>query len=388
MISIWTTLLALGIVQGLLLALVLLSFKSANRVGNRLLALMLLLFSLLLLEELLEATHLYKYYPKLLLSTFTLDAAFGPLIYLYMHSLCKRVHKKEMITHLLPIMVLSLLFFVFHFATPKGAFVWVNPQPTTFFIVLVNLKILYLVCYFFMAWLSLRRSQTTSMNQIPTNNRIQLSTLKIILMGMLILTLIIYFIFDWNIFFPDSLPASDTFTVLLITGSIYAITFITLRFPFVFSEVKPLEFYKEKIHTAQQHKNYKTSSLTPIQKEIYTQQLLERMVKEKLHRNQQIKVEDIAERMEIPSHHLSQVINEVLEKNFYEFVNFYRVQEVKEKMFDPAEAHKSLLGIALDAGFNSKASFNRVFKEFTGRTPSAYKRDQLQQQVHQKILGK
>jgi AraC-like DNA-binding protein len=377
-ISIWTTLLALGIVQGLLVAFVLLSFKSANRVGNRLLALMLLLFSFLLLEEFIEATHLYKLYPKFLLSTFPLDAAFGPLIYLYMRSLFNRVHSKEISKHLLPIIGLSLLFFVFHFATPRGAFVWVNPQPTTFFIALVNLKILYLAGYFFLAWLPLRKTQTARANQIPTNNRIQLSILKIILMGMLILTLIIYFVFDWNIFFPHSLPASDTFTVVLITGSIYAITFVALRFPFVFSEVKPLEFYKEKIHNAQQLKNYKTSSLTPIQKESYTRQLLELMANEKLHRNQQIKVEDIAERMEIPSHHLSQVINEVLEKNFYEFVNFYRVQEVKGKMFDPAEAHKSLLGIALDAGFNSKASFNRVFKEFTGYTPSAFKRGQLQ----------
>jgi AraC-like DNA-binding protein len=48
------------------------------------------------------------------------------------------------------------------------------------------------------------------------------------------------------------------------------------------------------------------------------------------------------------------------------------VKEVIERMANPSEKHKSLLGIALDAGFNSKSSFNQVFKQHTGKTPSEY----------------
>ena len=47
---------------------------------------------------------------------------------------------------------------------------------------------------------------------------------------------------------------------------------------------------------------------------------------------------------------------------------------VKELMADPKHRHRTLLALALDAGFNSKASFNRVFKDRTGLTPSAYRR--------------
>ena len=38
---------------------------------------------------------------------------------------------------------------------------------------------------------------------------------------------------------------------------------------------------------------------------------------------------------------------------------------------------KTLLGLGLDAGFNSKASFNRIFKNQTGVTPSMYIKTQI-----------
>jgi AraC-like DNA-binding protein len=34
----------------------------------------------------------------------------------------------------------------------------------------------------------------------------------------------------------------------------------------------------------------------------------------------------------------------------------------------------TILGIAFDCGFNSKSTFNSVFKQFTGLTPSGYKK--------------
>jgi AraC-like DNA-binding protein len=41
-------------------------------------------------------------------------------------------------------------------------------------------------------------------------------------------------------------------------------------------------------------------------------------------------------------------------------------------MRDPANKHLKLLSLAYDAGFNSKASFNRIFKQMINMTPSEY----------------
>ena len=69
---------------------------------------------------------------------------------------------------------------------------------------------------------------------------------------------------------------------------------------------------------------------------------------------------------------LSYVINSGFEVNFNDFVNRYRIAEVKSRLDDGAAEKDNLLGIALDAGFNSKATFNRAFKKFTGVSPKEF----------------
>lgn len=53
-------------------------------------------------------------------------------------------------------------------------------------------------------------------------------------------------------------------------------------------------------------------------------------------------------------------------------INTMRVDEFIEKANSGKYNHLSLLGLAYESGFNSKASFNRIFKELKGETPSNY----------------
>ena len=56
-------------------------------------------------------------------------------------------------------------------------------------------------------------------------------------------------------------------------------------------------------------------------------------------------------------------------QSFNDLVNSYRVAEVKRRLRTPDAQRLTLLGIALDSGFNSKTTFNRIFKQFTGYAP-------------------
>lgn len=80
---------------------------------------------------------------------------------------------------------------------------------------------------------------------------------------------------------------------------------------------------------------------------------------------------DLASSMNWSTHELSVLLNRFLKTNFYEYINSYRVEEAKERL-KQNEQRFTVLAIAFDCGFNSKASFNRIFKQKTGMTPSDF----------------
>ena len=79
----------------------------------------------------------------------------------------------------------------------------------------------------------------------------------------------------------------------------------------------------------------------------------------------------LASQTGVSKHHLSEVLNKHTGKNFYEFINEYRIAFVRERL--AAEPDRTILDIAFEAGFASKSTFNAVFKQFTGVTPSQYR---------------
>jgi len=82
---------------------------------------------------------------------------------------------------------------------------------------------------------------------------------------------------------------------------------------------------------------------------------------------------DLTRAVGVNSTVLSHLINKGFEKNFNDFINEYRINEVKSRL--RATDDETMLAIAFESGFNSKATFNRAFKKFTGRTPKEYQED-------------
>jgi putative ABC transport system permease protein len=104
-----------------------------------------------------------------------------------------------------------------------------------------------------------------------------------------------------------------------------------------------------------------------------SRRLKEAVAANRLYEDAELTLATLAVKLMIHPHDLSRIINLGLDKNFSDFINEFRVREVARKMQDPAYDRLTLLGIAYESGFNSKRTFNRVFKEMTGKTPVEYK---------------
>lgn len=94
---------------------------------------------------------------------------------------------------------------------------------------------------------------------------------------------------------------------------------------------------------------------------------------ENIYRREDISVSALAEVLALPPYQLSWVINEKMNTTFSQLVNSYRVEEVQKRLTAERESDKTILEMAYEAGFATKTSFNRVFKKFTGMTPSQYR---------------
>jgi AraC-like DNA-binding protein len=79
---------------------------------------------------------------------------------------------------------------------------------------------------------------------------------------------------------------------------------------------------------------------------------------------------DLAREVGTSENTLSRVINRSFGKSFPRLLNEYRVEDAKRMLLDPNIAIQVL---AFEVGFNSLASFNRIFKEVTGETPSQFR---------------
>lgn len=168
-----------------------------------------------------------------------------------------------------------------------------------------------------------------------------------------------------------SFEDGDNLMYITLTVIIYFLGYYGIKQKPIVSNDNPISQIET---TPTQKPKYATSSLKDIEKEKLIEQLTNSMENEKPYLNENLTLKELADKLEISPNNLSQIINEKFNKNFYEFINEYRINKVKSMLADPKNSHYSMLGIAFECGFNSKSTFNSVFKQFTGKTPTEFKK--------------
>lgn len=105
------------------------------------------------------------------------------------------------------------------------------------------------------------------------------------------------------------------------------------------------------------------------------EEVRDRVKREEWYTEPRLSRADLARRCSMSENALSQALNLGLGMNFNRFINAVRIEAVQDAL---AEGADDILGLALDVGFNSKATFNRVFKEHVGLTPTAFRTQALE----------
>lgn len=95
---------------------------------------------------------------------------------------------------------------------------------------------------------------------------------------------------------------------------------------------------------------------------------------ERIHLDPDLSFNDFVRAMGGSERSVRRLINQQLGyDHFRTFLNAWRVKEARRLLADPIRSRDKLVAIAFDSGFASLPSFNRVFREVEGRTPSAFR---------------
>jgi|GEM_PF-6498641 len=372
--------LSVGFINGLVIGVILFSLNNANRLATRIFGVIIILFSLVIGEELSEVNGLIFKFPWIFHIVDSFVLLISPLLFIYAQLITESKRKLKALDffHALPFLLFTVYLLPFYLLPEDQKLAQLDYDPSG---AISTIKVCVVATYFLVTLrfiILFEKSQR--INGFPVNNSNNIRWFRGLLISLIVigvLVIIMTITFNNGVAYPFD---PDTFSVLALSIVFYGVSIKLMRNPFIFWNIRELE-QASQAHFNQPQANintrYKTSPLTRDDMENYMQQLRSTMMHEQPYLNPELAPKDLEEITGIKVYYISQVLSEVLNKNFYEFVNAYRIEAFKKMILDKNQSHKTLLAIALEAGFNSKSSFNRIFKQYTGQTPSQFKSENL-----------
>jgi len=145
---------------------------------------------------------------------------------------------------------------------------------------------------------------------------------------------------------------------------VYVMSYLGLTRTSVFSGPE-MEVLKQTLQP-----KYRKSGLASSESAAVYRGIVDYVENERAYLDGELSLYRLASILDLSVNHASQAINEFENRNFRDFLNSRRVDEACRRLREQPDSN--LLALALDVGFNSKSSFNRAFRKFTGLTPSEF----------------
>lgn len=339
-------------------------------------------------------TGQYPEYPTFIALGFSLPLVQGPFLYLYTRQQTSSLpFKAKELLHFLPLLLSYLLFLGF-FLMPLEQKIEVFRQKGQGYETQarINIFAIYIsgIVYIVLSLDRLLKYRKNIVHQFSNTDKINFNWLLYLIIWIVVIWITIIFVQEDKWIFG----AAALFVIWLGYFGIKQVRVFSQNIPLLQVEIPSTvkenieenspagsEMHREPEESASEEDpesfKYQKSTLSEQDASQIHERLERLMVEQKPFKNPDLTLNELARSLDVHPNHLSQVINSRIKKNFYELINDRRVEEFIHLTSQPESQQFTLLSLAHDCGFNSKASFNRNFKKYTGLSPREYLKNQL-----------
>lgn len=342
-----------------------------NRLANKLLAILVILWSISALARAYQGNQLYYDHPHLL-NVFSMFAlTWYPLLFLYSKYLISSKNRFNLhdLLHFVPITLRILAYIPYYvLSAEEKLHIYTTKDQMQFYDItdhIVNLIIIVQgFVYTFLVIRKVNLYQKLIKDFYSNVDKLMLNWLRTLtILGFTSLLLGIIGTFAGGLFKSFYTGILWDLVYLIQILLIYIVGYKALRFSELFEYVSKLESVEKTIRSNNVESDISSADYKRLK--LYIEN-------EKPYLNPELSLQSLADSLDMTRHQLSSLINSNYNKSFYDLVHEFRVAETLERLKSAQSKNYTIETIAYDSGFNSKATFNRVFKKVTGKTPSAY----------------
>lgn len=363
-LDLYTFCIGLAVVDGLILAALLMTSTKPQKQANQFLGLTLLFYTLPVMRVLIQDTGFFKPYANSALFDLELLFGLGPSLYLFVKSGMNPPSQfiRRYYWHYLPVALEFCYYLTPAYKQVKHHMIrWPADIPHLLWLVEQAGAITSLLIYLYLTIQFLSRHKKKLLSSPARQQLLHWLEQPVRLYAVFWLAWLGLRTLDVG-HFGESLPIHAYYPLLILLSVTSCwIGFVGYTYPY-----PPRPESLLSVGVANQDKRINDDHRTQLA------QLQQAMETDGLYLNAQLSLAHLASHVQLNPRLVSKVLNEGLGKSFYEFVNAYRVEAVKEKLVNDHYQHLTFLGVAFESGFNSKATFNHLFKKHTGLTPKQY----------------